>query len=331
MNPRSAVPLIAAVLLAPALAACGGSQSALSAGGPEADRILVLTWVLFIGGAIIMVATTALAVAAIYGRAPVRRWLSREAIVTAGGIVFPVVVLSALLAYGLLVLRAGGSTPDDDALHISVVGEQWWWRVVYDDGAGGTFEMANEIRVPTGTPVVLTLTTADVIHSFWVPRLAGKLDMIPGRANTLTFTASEPGISRGQCAEYCGGAHALMAFNVVAMEPADFDRWFEKESGPAEPPTGPAERQGQLVFLSSGCGGCHAVRGSAASGRVGPDLTHLASRTSLAAGILPNNPEALSRWIVDNQHIKPGNLMPPYEIFNAGELDALSSYLAGLE
>jgi cytochrome c oxidase subunit 2 len=320
-----------AALTALALSACQDSQSSLAAQGPEAARIATLAWVLFIGATVIMVGMIAMWAVATFGSERARRWLSREAVVVGGGIVFPAVTLSILLAYGLLLTRAGGAAESgDEPMRISIVGEQWWWRVIYEAPGGSSFESANEIRIPTGRRVELALTTADVIHSFWVPNLAGKVDMIPGRTNQLTFTADNAGSMRGQCAEYCGGAHALMAFNVIAMEPDAFNEWMARESGPATL-AGGAPEEGEALFLASGCGGCHSIRGTGATGTIGPDLTHVGSRTSLAAATLPNTPKAMAAWIADNQHIKPDNLMPPFHIFSEAELTALSSYLSGLQ
>jgi cytochrome c oxidase subunit 2 len=217
------------------------------------------------------------------------------------------------------------------ALQISVRGEQWWWRVVYANGAGRRIESANELRIPVGRPVELELTSADVIHSFWVPRLAGKLDMIPGRKTVLRLAATTPGTSRGQCAEYCGGAHALMSFYVVALPEPEFDTWLAHEGSPAARPENHDARMGQLLFLSHGCGGCHTIRGTSAIGTIGPDLTHVGGRMSLAAATLPNTATAIARWIADNQHIKPQNRMPPFGIFSPSELALLSTYLAGLK
>ena len=183
------------------------------------------------------------------------------------------------------------------------------------------------MRIPVGTPVVLELTSPDVIHSFWVPNLAGKLDMIPGRTNVLTLTATEAGISRGQCAEYCGGAHAFMAFYVIALEGAEYDEWLAHEASDAVR----SDSEGAALFEELGCGSCHAIRGTSATGVVGPDLTHVGSRMSLAAAALPNDAEAFARWIRDNQHIKPGNRMPPYETLGDEELALLANYLEGLK
>ena len=314
-----------------ALAGCQVSQSALTPLGPEAERVALLFWVLLIGGAAIMTAVIAFVALAIYGGGRPRTWFAQESMIVAGGIVFPIVTLTLLLGYGLLTMRAGQAAPnEEEPLRLTVVGEQWWWRVIYETPDGSQFESANEVRIPTGRRVEIALLSADVIHSFWVPNLAGKVDMIPGRTNIITLIADRPGISRGQCAEYCGGAHALMAFNVVAMAPPEFEAWLAREAGPAAP-AGGAEDPGQLLFLSSGCGACHTIRGTVATGTIGPDLTHMGSRVSLAAGILPNNAEAIAAWIVGNQHIKPENRMPPYGIFSDRELVALSDYLTRLQ
>jgi cytochrome c oxidase subunit II len=313
-----------------AVGGCDGMQSALAPHGPEAHRIALLTWILVIGSAVILAAVVALTALAMFGSTAWRRRLGNEAIVIGGGIVVPVVTLSALLLYGLLLMRESGAVTGD-AVRIAVVGERYWWRVIYRDAAGNRFESANELRIPVKRPVEIELTTADVIHSFWVPRLAGKLDMIPGRRNVLRLAADVPGVSRGQCAEYCGGAHALMSFHVVAMPEPEFEAWLAREAAPAVSPASAPEQQGMLVFLSHGCGACHTIRGTDAAGTIGPELTHVGSRLSLAAATLPNHEAALARFITDGQHIKPENLMPPFRIFSDGELAALARYLTSLK
>lgn len=313
------------------VAACRQDQSVLFPSGVEAERIAFLFWVMTGFGAAILFGVMALAVLAMFGDRVRRDWLSRDAMIIGGGIVFPVAALTALLASGLYLMNSGSAaTASGPALHIAVVGERWWWRVFYTDAEGRAVESANELRLPVGRPARIELTTADVIHSFWAPRLAGKLDMIPGRTNILTVTATEPGVSRGQCAEYCGGAHALMSFHVIAMDEPDFRAWLTREAGAAREPATEEERRGRDLFLSSGCGACHTIRGTSADGRIGPDLTHIGSRRSLAAATLPNSTEAFADWIRNNQHIKPENLMPPFDIFDDGEIRALSSYLASL-
>ncbi|WP_235633458.1 c-type cytochrome [Aquibium oceanicum] len=250
------------------------------------------------------------------------------------------VVLTALLATGLSVMsgRADSGSAGEISIRVSITGKMWWWRIVYEFPDGTRFETANELRLPVGEPVELALTTADVIHSFWAPALAGKLDMIPGRINTMTVTATEEGISRGQCAEYCGGAHAFMAFHVVSSSAEEFAAWSSKESGPRVPPsqrldeeTLAAIRAGAELFKVQGCGACHTVRGGGSFGTIGPDLTHVGGRLSLAAGTLPNDAEAFVRWIANTQHIKPGNAMPQYDILSSGELAELAAYLESLK
>lgn len=315
-----------------AVAGCNEQQSVLKAVSPEADQLLLLWWILFWGSTAILLLVILFAGLAVFARPSHRHWLSRETTVVVGGVAFPIVTLTLLLIYGLTLTSADGRAgQSSDPLRITVVGEQWWWRVVYADDRAQSFESANELRIPVGRPVELSLAAADVIHSFWVPNLAGKLDMIPGRTNVLRLSASAPGISRGQCAEYCGGPHAMMAFYVVALPPDEFEQWRAQAASPASLPHDEQARHGQQLFLSSGCGGCHTIRGTAANGRIGPDLTHVGSRHSLAAGILPNDAATIARWIKNNQHIKPENRMPPYEIFSEGELLALSTYLAALK
>jgi cytochrome c oxidase subunit 2 len=299
----------------------GVSQSVLDPQGPAAAAIADIAWVVFAGGIAIFVLVMALTAWALLAPPPRRAWLARRGVVIAGGIAFPVVVLAALLVYTFLfrdVLHVA-----EGALRIEVVGHQWWWRVRYLDAAGGhDFETANEVRIPTGRPVELVLSSADVLHSFWVPNLAGKLDMVPGRVNRLRLQADRAGIYRGQCAEYCGGAHALMAFHVVAEDAGPFEAWLSRQRQPAA--------ASHAIFLAR-CASCHAVRGTDARGTLGPDLTHLGSRIALGAGILPNDRDTLARWIVSSQHIKPGNLMPATDGLAPEELRSLVAYLEGLQ
>lgn len=314
------------------LAGCNPQQSAFAPVGAEAERINVLFWVMTIGGGLIFVGVIVLSAVAIYGGEALRSRLSGERFITGAGIAFPIVVLSMLLVYGFVVLRAGASAPpSNDGIRFAVSGEQWWWRVTYFDADGNSFESANELHIPVGQSVRVELTTADVLHSFWVPSLAGKLDMIPGRTNILTMTATEAGVSRGQCAEYCGGAHAFMAFYVVAQTPEDFEAWMTRESGPAVKIEDERAARGAQLFLDTGCRACHTIRGTAADGVIGPDLTHVGSRLSLAAAVLPNTTEAFASWITHNQHIKPQNRMPPYNIFTQSQLEDLALYLESLK
>jgi cytochrome c oxidase subunit 2 len=318
----------------PAFAACGCNrvQSVLAANGPEAERVANLFWIMTGAGAVILLGVMALAALAIFGPDRWRGGLRSDRVVIGGGIIFPTIVLSVLLVAAFLLTRAGalpgGQSP---SLRIAVVGEQWWWRVRYAAADGSRIESANEIRIPVGRPVALELSTADVIHSLWIPTLAGKLDMIPGRTTVLHVEANSAGVTRAQCAEYCGGAHALMSLYVVAMEQEEFEQWLAGEAAPARAEGGLRSRDGERLFFAAGCAACHTIRGTRAQGTIGPDLTHLGSRVSLAAATLPNNVEAIARWIQDNQHIKPDNKMPPYRVFSREELDSLAFYLAGLK
>ena len=248
-----------------------------------------------------------------------------------GGVGLPVVVLSSLLMYSFLLVREPVPTAGD-GLRIEVTGKQWWWEVLYfPPGADEPVVSANEVRLPAGQPVEVLLRSTDVIHSFWIPNLAGKTDMIPGRVNRMVLQAEAPGVFRGQCAEYCGGPHALMAFYAVVMAPGEFELWLEHEARPARSPEGEFLAEGKELFLASGCGACHTVRGTPADGQFGPDLTHVGGRLSLGAGILPNNVGTIAGWIADTQHIKPDNLMPSFNIFSGAELRALAGYLESLE
>jgi cytochrome c oxidase subunit II len=308
-----------------------GIQSFLAPRGPHADYIATLSWVLFVGGGLILLLVVVLALIAMVGPSGWRGLLGRRSTVIVGGIAFPVVTLTALLVYGLLGASALVSSAPA-ALRVEVQGERWWWRVHYLDQSGETtLTTANEIRVPVDMPVEFRLTSTNVIHSFWVPSLAGKLDMIPGRVNVYRFEVSEPGIYRGQCAEYCGEQHAKMAFYVVAMPRDEFEAWYAAEAAPARDPVLPFHAYGQERFLANGCGACHRVRGTPADGDIGPDLTHVGGRVSLAAGELPNNVGTFAGWIASSQHIKPGNKMPPFDTLPGVELRGIAAYMESLK
>lgn len=321
--------VVLTICIGAALSACSTTQSAFAPRGEEAAQVNQLFWVLTWGGLAIFAGVLGLLVLAMVGPDALRRRLAQHSFIIAGGLAFPILTLVAVLGYGLLVMTSRTSVEDGPGrLRVAIVGEQWWWRVQYTLPDGTRFESANELHIPVGTPVPVELRTADVIHSFWAPSLAGKLDMIPGRTNVITLTATEPGVSRGQCAEYCGGAHAFMSFHVVASTPEEFEAWSRHEAGPA---VASAEDSGAQLFTSLGCGGCHTIRGTIAAGVIGPDLTHVGSRLSLAAAVLPNDAAAFADWIRNNQHIKPQNKMPPFEILSDTELDSLARYLEGLK
>jgi cytochrome c oxidase subunit 2 len=305
----------------------GSTQSALEPAGENARLIDQLTSVMTIGTVLITVIVLALVVIAIRSgsrRATTATW------VIGGGIVFPVVVLTTLLAYSLVIGNALSVEAPADAVTIRVTGKRWWWEVRYPrPGGGEAIVSANEIHIPAGRTVKLLLDTDDVIHSFWVPPLAGKIDMIPGRVNHLVLRADRAGVYRGQCAEYCGAQHALMAFYVIAHDGDAYERWVAREARTAEA-NQPQAQRGRELFVSTGCASCHAVRGTQAQGRLGPDLTHLASRGTIAAGMFENNRAILTGWISNSQGMKPGNLMPPVKM-PPEDLHALVAYLETLE
>jgi cytochrome c oxidase subunit 2 len=303
-------------------------QSALHPASDAASAIHQLTIVLTVGAGAILVLVMALAV---YGALSGPRKISAGAWVIGGGIVFPVVVLAALLVHALRVGHALSAPPARPA-DIEITGKMWWWEVRYAAADGGRAAvLANELYVPVGQPVEIALKSDNVIHSFWVPALAGKVDMIPGRTTRIVVQAREPGVYRGQCAEYCGIQHSWMAFYVVAVPREEYERWLANQAAPAKEPEQAFLRQGRDAFLSGGCGACHTVRGTPAAGTLGPDLTHLGSRRSIAAGRLDNHAGTLAGWIADPQSIKPGNLMPPTTVYTGEELRAVAAWLESLK
>ncbi|KQM61436.1 MULTISPECIES: cytochrome c oxidase subunit II [unclassified Sphingomonas] len=314
----------AALLL---LGACNRHQSALDVFGAEAATVRHLTVIMLIGAIVIAAGVAALMVAAV--RAPEGKLTLVGGMRLVGwlGGVLPVVVLLGLLLYSLPAMRPLPVAQND--LRIAVEGEQFWWRVRYQPPGAAPVVTANEIRIPVGRTVQFDLTAGDVIHSFWIPGLAGKMDMIPGRTNTLVVRATKAGKFRGVCTEFCGLSHALMAFDVVAMEPAAFDAWLANERRPAVPAAGTAA--GARAFAANGCTGCHAIAGTPAAGLIGPDLTHIGSRTSLGAGTTPMTRDALVRFIVDAPSVKPGARMPAYPQLPRQDAQAIAAYLESLK
>jgi cytochrome c oxidase subunit 2 len=304
-------------------------QSALAPAGPAAEAIASLTTVLAAGAAAILVLVMVLLAGSALGgprRAATGLW------VIGGGIVLPVVTLSALLVHGGgLALALHGPAPAG-ALTIEIEGRQWWWHVRYPGGDGRPEAVtANEVHVPVGRAVELRLTTADVIHSFWVPSLAGKVDMVPGRRNRLTLRADRAGTYRGQCAEFCGVQHAGMALLLVALPASEFAAWRARQAEPAPPPATPELAAGHEAFLAQGCAGCHAIRGTAAQGRLGPDLTHVGGRRTLAGAGIVNHRDAMLAWLAAGDRLKPGNRMPSYAQVDHDVLAAIAAYLTSLE
>jgi cytochrome c oxidase subunit 2 len=323
------------MMAAGAESAMSGAQSALEAAGPQAARISHLWWVFFAICMVVYILVMAfLALSLLRGRqsGAVPRTSERRltrSVATATGAT--VVILFVLLVATVGTSRALSLKGDPSTLYIKVTGHQWWWQVQYQDPSPDQqFETANEIHIPVGRPVVFLLTSTDVIHSFWVPRLHGKMDLIPTHQNTLWLRADHPGIYRGQCAEFCGLQHAHMGLLVVAEAPDTFEKWRRAQVEPARTPDTAEKGQGQAAFTSLPCAMCHTIRGTPASGHTAPDLTHLATRQTIAAGTLPNTRGHLAAWIVDPQGMKPGNQMPQNPI-SAVELQSLLDYLGSLQ
>src|SRR5918995_608054 len=301
-------------------------QSALVTAGRDAERIAELFLVMTAGALIVWAVVVALAVYAIRAR---ETYSARAAnlLVIGGGVALPTVVLAALLAYGLPVLPEILTPAPEGSLQIDVTGKQWWWRVRYVSDRGAV-ETANELRLPVGERVNLRLVSTDVIHSFWVPSIAGKMDLIPGRVTHLALEPTRTGVFRGACAEYCGASHALMAFHVVVMERDEFDAWLAHQAQPAQAPPHAEATQGQVAFTANGCTACHTIRGIASTGTVGPDLTHVGSRLRIGAGTLPNGRDALVQWIAQTDTVNPGVHMRAFRPPPMAVVAALPPYLA---
>ena len=242
-----------------------------------------------------------------------------------------VLILLVFLGYDLSLATTRDPVPKKHPITIEVTGKQWYWDVTYaDTSPHGRFTTANEIHVPVGEPVLFLLSSSDVIHSMWVPNLAGKKDLIPGYTQSLWFQADTAGVYRGQCAEFCGEQHAKMAMEIVAQPMSEYRHWVASQQGPGAPPTDSITKRGQEVFLTAPCAMCHAIGGTPAGSHAGPDLTHLASRRTIAAGTLPNTRGNLAGWILDPQRIKPGAKMPP-NMLEPKDLEALLTYLQSLK
>lgn len=318
---------LAATLL---LAGCDGPQSVLDPAGRDAEVLARLFWWMLGGAVLLWLLMNGLILVVTRLRPQAHSARAAEALIIGGGVVFPTVVLAGLLVFALTEMPK--QREPGEGLEVRIVGKSWWWRVEYlPDGADAPIIAANELRLPTGSRSEIKLASTGVIHSFWVPAFGGKTDMIPGRETRMSLEPTEAGEYRGQCTEFCGESHALMALGAVAMEPGAFAEWLAAEAAPARAPGSDAARRGAEVFLAEGCGGCHAVRGTPADGQVGPDLTHLGGRTTLAAGILPMETGALTDWIRAPGEIKPGVRMPGYDHLSDADLAALAAYLEGLE
>lgn len=309
--------------------ACGGPQSALAPAGADAeDMAQFFLWMTAVF-AVIWAAVVALAM--LLPRLPsLATEQGGRRLIIGGGVILPLVVLSVLLVFGLASLRSM-LRPGTDPLALEIVGAQWWWRVRYHQGSGGPVEAANEIRLPVGRRIEARVASTDVIHSFWIPAIAGKIDMIPGRINRVQLEATRAGIYRGACAEFCGTSHARMNLVVIAMESAEFERWLASEARAYDASTAPDPvRRGQAAFFERGCHTCHTVRGTTAVGVLGPDLTHLSSRQSIAAGLLPMRPDQLRRWIRSTVQLKPDTRMPAFIQLSDSTVDDLLAFLGHL-
>jgi cytochrome c oxidase subunit II len=312
-------------------------QSMLGAAGPHAGGVESLWWLFFwITSGVYVLVMIALLAAVLRRRRPVDprdpAASRRAGVVITGATGVTLVLLFVLLVSSVRTGRYSiQGLADPSHVNIRLTGNQWWWNVEYESTiASQRVRTANEIHIPTGRPVLLKLRSSDVIHSFWVPNLAGKKDLIPGHETELWIQADRPGVYRGQCAEFCGPQHAHMALAVVA-EPADkYAAWLDAQRRPAAEPQDQFTKRGRDVFLSGPCVMCHSIRGTGAGGRTAPDLTHLASRLTLAAGTVPNTPGHLAGWITDAQGIKPGNRMPTIGI-GGEDLQALLKYLQTLK
>jgi cytochrome c oxidase subunit II len=312
----------------------GGLQSALNPAGPLASTIAGVTWMFFaVCGLVYVLVLAALGWAILRRRHPsddAPETSQRLTTVVTGAAAATVTIVIGL-SFASVVAGRGLMTPSGTgAVKIGVIGHQWWWEFQYHGSSPSDLvNSPNELHIPVGVPVVLKAISRDVIHSFWVPNLHGKRDLIPGIETQTWIQADAPGTYRGQCAEFCGHQHAHMAFEVIA-EPGDaFQSWLQQQRQAAAQASTPDTRRGHDVFMRNACVMCHTIRGTDAGSRVGPDLTHVASRRRIAAGTLPMTREHLSQWVVDSQDAKPGNRMPPNPLPDE-DLQALLSYLETL-
>jgi len=322
-----------AVGLTALTAACSGPGNTMQPAGPGAHRIDWLWWAMFaIAAFAFLVVIGLLSYGLLRRRGETTTTPDLDdrgglGTVLLGGVAFPIVVLIALFVITLVALQA--QAREDEGSHpvtVDVIAHQWWWEFRYPELGVTT---ANELHIPTGQPVLLRVTSDSVIHSLWVPRLQRKLDAVPGQTSDVTLQADADGIYLGECAEYCGLQHANMRFQVMAQPSSDFDSWVGEQQRSAAKPSDPMVERGEQLFLGSSCVYCHTVSGTNATGTVGPDLTHVASRTTLAAGTIPNTSDELARWIADPQSVKPGTQMPGTDL-TPQEMQELVAYLESL-
>ena len=326
------------------MSACEGIQTATNPVGPQAENISRVWWLMLIVCSVVFVLVMIALLLALRKRMsepqlhsrpileppPEEERRKRNVVISATSVT--AVILFVFLVYSFSAGRSmTAELANKNGLNIEVTGHQWWWEVRYNDvDASNIFVTANEIHIPVGVPVTFRLRATDVIHSFWVPNLAGKKDLIPGKINTIWLQANKPGVYRGQCAEYCGLQHAKMAFWVVAEPQEQFNAWRQNQTQTSLTPTTDSQKRGQQVFLSSTCVMCHTINGTPAGSNVGPNLTHVGSRNMIASATLANTREHLAQWIKDPQSVKPGNKMPQNN-FSDEDFQALLDYLQSLK
>ena len=339
------VRMFVACLVTTSLSACGsGVHSALNPAGPQAENISKIWWLMFwVSAAVFVIVLAVLILALVKAKKQEGMDQIPELELTDAGkkrrtntvlasVVATVLILFIFLIYSFVIGKGLTSElAQKNGVVIEITGHQWWWEVRYDNvDASSIFTTANEIHIPVGVPVTLSLKGGDVIHSFWVPNLHGKKDLIPGKISTIWLQADRPGVFRGQCAEYCGLQHAHMALWVVAESQQQFNNWMQSQIQEAASPATDSAKRGQQIFLSSACVMCHTISGTPAGSNIGPNLTHVASRQTIAAGTLDNNREHLASWVNNSQRIKPGNHMPAMS-FSDSDLQPLLDYLQTLK
>jgi cytochrome c oxidase subunit 2 len=334
---------IAVVALASLCGACGGVQTSINPAGPQSYQISRLWWLMFYVCAFVFVLVIGATAIAIRRRGndqaeafavmnPSEQGENRRRNVVVAATSLTILILFVFLIVSFSIGRSlTGDLANKNAFTIEITGHQWWWEVRYlDQSASNIFTTANEIHIPIGVPVTFNLRAGEVIHSFWVPNLSGKKDLIPGKVASIWLQADQPGLYRGQCAEYCGLQHAHMALWIFAESQAQFNAWRQNQTQTSIQAATESQRRGQQVFLSSSCVMCHAINGTAAGSNVGPNLTHVASRSMIAAATLQNTRDHLQQWVTNSQAIKPGNKMPQNDL-KPEDLQSLLDYLESLK
>lgn len=327
-------------ILALSLSGCSGIQNALGGQGAEDANFVRLFTVFMVVCTIMYVLVAAALVAAVWRRRKAALTVDDRKHHQTSPVVRPALIgWTGLIAVGLIALtiasfftdRSNAANGSDPKLRLTVTANQWWWDVEYNlHDVSKTVRTANEIHLPVGIPVEVTLKSNDVIHSFWIPNLAGKQDLIPGRQTDAQLLPRKTGLYRGQCAEFCGTQHAQMALDVTVESKADFERWYEAQLQPARAPADPLQLAGYRYITTRECSSCHAITGTPAGGQVAPDLTHFASRRTIAAGAMPMNGVNIARWVSDPQAHKPGNRMPTIPM-KRDDLHGITAYLEALK